>query len=378
MTPADAQLAALQDVITRLAAEDAGHVVAEARAEARARVRAMLTDALASSLTEAVQRHLGGAPEALAQTPDASAATPDPPAETLGAPAEADPEASAPQPDAQHGSETTPEASIPLLGTYVYGVVWATDAPFTEDLGGLDADSPVHTVTEGPLAAVVSRVPLADFEEDELRTHLSDLEWVERVARAHEAVLDDLCARTVVVPMRMCTVYRNDDNLRAMLGREEANLRSALEFLDGKVEWGVKVLATGDPDSRSAPDSGAAADDARAASSGVDYLARRRARRDEEAELEALQADAAAEMHDALAEIAHDGLLNPIQNSELPGHRGRLVMNGVYLVEREATEAFHQEVEELEQRFSSLGLELLRTGPWPPYNFVPGDVGAAW
>jgi hypothetical protein len=358
MTPADDQLAALQEMIGRLAAEDAALVLGEARAEARARVRAALTDALADSLREAVERQL--APEArAAQAP---------------APKRPSPPPSVPEVPVERNVAVAPA----LLGAYVYGVVWATDVSFTEDLSGLDADGPVTTVIEGPLAAVVSRVPLVEFEEDELRSHLSDIDWVERVARAHEAVLDDLCAGTVVVPMRMCTVYRSDENLRTMLRREAENLRSALEFLDGKLEWGVKVLAPGEPDTHPAPDAGAAADDARSASSGADYLARRRARRDEQAELEALQADAAAEIHEALAEVSHDGLLNPIQSSDLPGRQGRLVMNGVYLVEREATEAFHDEVEDLEQRFASLGLELLRTGPWPPYNFVPGDVGAAW
>lgn len=359
MTEADRQLGAeLQERIGRLAAHDATQVVAEARAEARTRVRAALVDALTSSLREAVERELGPQPVAEPRPSD-------PPARSPSAPEQPTPEPEAPP---------TPAA----LGIYVYGVVWATDTAFTEESSGLDPDSPVATVIEGPLAAVVSRVPLAEFEEDELRSHLSDIDWVERVARAHEAVLDDLCARTVVVPMRMCTVYRSDENLRSMLQREATNLRSALEFLDGKLEWGLKIFAREESDTRSAPEAGAAADDARSASSGADYLARRRARRDEQAELEAVQADAAAEIHEALAEVAHDGLLNPIQSNELPGRQGRLVMNGVYLVEREETEAFHQEVEELEQRFTSLGLELLRTGPWPPYNFVPGDVGAAW
>jgi hypothetical protein len=363
MTEADHQLAALQELVGRLAAEDVAQVLGEARAEARTRVRAALADALTDSLREAVERQLAADAPGM-RTPPPASHRPGPPPAPDG-PADHDVIAQQPEPPAS-------------LGTYVYGVVWTNDASFAEELSGLDADGPVTTVIDGPLAAVVSRVPLVEFEADELRSHLSDIDWVERVARAHEAVLDDLCARTVVVPMRMCTVYRSDVNLRAMLQREAVNLRSALEFLDGKLEWGLKVLAPGESDTRPAPDAGAAADDARSASSGADYLARRRARRDEQAELEALQADAAAEIHEALAEVSHDGLLNPIQTSELPGRQGRLVMNGVYLVEREATEAFHDEVEELEQRFASLGLELLRTGPWPPYNFVPGDVGAAW
>ncbi|HET9720936.1 MAG TPA: GvpL/GvpF family gas vesicle protein [Solirubrobacteraceae bacterium] len=357
MAGAESRLAALEDALAQLAAADAEQVVAEARVEARARVRAVLADALADSLTDAVQRRLAVAPRA-----------------PRGGEAPAPPK----PPERAPGAAPAAAPATVTAGTYVYGVVWSTDAPFTEDLSGLDADGPVSTVIEGPLAAVVSHVPLAEFEEEELRTHLSDVEWVERVARAHEAVLDDLCARTVVVPMRMCTVYRSDENLRSMLQREEAGLRAALEYLDGKVEWGVKVVARDAPAARPAPDIGAAADDARAATSGADYLARRRARRDEQAELESRHADAAAEIHDVLAALADDGLLNPIQNGELPGHQGRLVMNGVYLVERESTDSFHQEVEELEQRFASLGLELVRTGPWPPYNFVPGDVGAAW
>jgi hypothetical protein len=53
-------------------------------------------------------------------------------------------------------------------------------------------------------------------------------------------------------------------------------------------------------------------------------------------------------------------------------------MNGVYLVERENTDAFHQEVDDLRERFADIGLDLVPSGPWPPYNFVPGDVGATW
>jgi hypothetical protein len=371
---AEAELETLRAALAQLAADDALEVLAEARAEARARVRAALTDVLSESLTESIKRQLGpaGHPSEVeyAQAPRRveSAYPVESPhtvenAHSAQTPRQADP--------------PVPPHDPPILGAYVYGVVWATDASFTEELSGLDPDGPVTTLIEGPLAAVVSRVPLAEFEEDELRSHLSDLEWVERVARAHEAVLDDLCARTVVIPMRMCTVYRSDENLRAMLRREELNLRSALEFLDGKLEWGVKVIAQ-QASNRRAPDAAAAADDARAAESGADYMARRRARRDEQAEVEGQQADAAAEIHEALGALAHDGQLNPVQNGDLPGETGQLVMNGVYLVERENTDAFHQEVDDLRERFADIGLDLVPSGPWPPYNFVPGDVGATW
>ncbi len=347
-------LGPLRDALAQLAARDADEVLAEARAQARARVSAALTDALTRSLGEAIERQLG---PATSSKRDAE----------LAAPAQRAAPAPAIDPGAQPDND----------GIYVYGIVWAPDTPLTEELAGLDLEHPVTTAIEGPLAAVISRVALAEFEEEALRSRLSDIEWVERVARAHEGVLDDLCARTVVVPMRMCTVYRSEENLRSMLQSEEVNLRSALEFLDGKLEWGVKVIAHADAHGL-APDAASAADDARSASSGADYLARRRARRDQEAEIEDAQADVAAQIHETLGSLAHDGLLNPTQSTDLPAEDGRVIMNGVYLVEREVTEIFHQEVQGLARRFAEHGLELVQTGPWPPYNFVPGDVGAAW
>lgn len=360
MTRADIQLAALRDALAELAAQDVDEVLADARADARAQVRQALTEAMTRSLTEAIERQL---------RPSAD------PQRRQRAPRPSEGVVPGQRARQQH-SPPTPAPEKP--GIYAYGVVWATDAPFTEGMSGFDADDLVSSVIEGPVAAVISRVQLSEFEEDELRAHLSDLEWVERIARGHEAVLDDLCTRTVVVPMRMCSVYRSEENLRSMLRREESNLRSALEFLDGKIEWGVKVVAGGESQGEGTPDATAAADDARAASSGADYMARRRARRDEQAETESLHTEAVAEIHESLGGLAHDGQLNPIGSSELPGQAGRVVMNGVYLVERENAEAFHRLVWSLEQRFAGLDLELLESGPWPPYNFVPGDVGATW
>ena len=38
----------------------------------------------------------------------------------------------------------------------------------------------------------------------------------------------------------------------------------------------------------------------------------------------------------------------------------------------------HEEVRALQAEFDPHGMELVCTGPWPAYNFVPGTIGAAW
>ncbi len=125
------------------------------------------------------------------------------------------------------------------LGWYVYGVVDAgASAP---QRGGVEGD--VAVVTEGPLAALVSRVPLTVYGEEPVRARLEDPAWLEEKARAHEAVLQGALRAGPVVPFRFLTLYRDEDELRGFLAARAAELRDVLERIRGKVELGVKVFA---------------------------------------------------------------------------------------------------------------------------------------
>jgi hypothetical protein len=152
-----------------------------------------------------------------------------------------------------------------------------------------------------------------------------------------------------------------------------------MERLEGKREWGVQAFCRRD---RASLDVGADktsdSPGGPPGSAGAAYMQRRRRERDSEEQLERLVAEAAQEIHDSLAAVAVDSALNSPQRPEATGRRGEMVLNGVYLVEDSAKEAFDDRVRELQSNQSATGLELLITGPWPPYNFLPGSIGAAW
>ena len=54
-----------------------------------------------------------------------------------------------------------------------------------------------------------------------------------------------------------------------------------------------------------------------------------------------------------------------------------MVLNAAYLVEAERVERLREAAAELEAEHASLGTQIDVTGPWPPYNFVPGGGTAA-
>ena len=292
---------------------------------------------------------------------------------------------------AQRGTEApartriaAPEPRVPVKparveapagdGLWAYCVMRAAE-PVPAGGPGLDGGV-VEQVEAGGLAALVTRVPLAEFGAGPLRENLNDLRWLERVARAHEAVLDRALSEGTIVPLRLCTIYENEDSVREMLEREHDSLARALETLAGRQEWGVKVLADDEglaQEARSRSTEAAALEDELGARTGGGaYMLRRRLERHVRETVDALGAEVAEQVHAELQDWVTDAVVLPAQNPELSGHEGRMLLNGAYLVEAERVEGLVALVAELEERHRELGVRVQLSGPWPPYNFLPG------
>jgi hypothetical protein len=347
----------LRSAIEELAAGDVTELLAEARAEARSRVRSMLSEAMAQAMLERAREELAHEQSGSAdRRPPAHRQRPaDPPP--------AHPERPADSPPAPRTSQ---------LGWYVYCITRADGAALPE-LPGIDPDHGVTPLREGELTAIVSRVPLADFDEQNLREQLGDMEWLERTARHHEQVLDAVRSVRTVVPMRLCTVYRDEVGVRSMLDREAETLIEALKGLDGRAEWGVKVFATGVAGSFEVdglPEDGVSG-------TGTAYMEGRRREHDRRRHAGRRQEEACASIHARLRAVSIDALLTAPQRPEVSGRAGEMILNGVYLVEDGRQKRFHAEISALGTEYEPLGLELEPTGPWPAYNFVPETIGAA-
>jgi hypothetical protein len=245
----------------------------------------------------------------------------------------------------------------PADGWYLYGIV-AAGAAAPPDAAGVDPGRDVVALAEGPVAGLVSRVSLAEFDEAALPERLADAAWLEEKIRAHEQVLDSALAAGPVVPCRFCTVYRDEHELRRFLADRGEVLASALRRLEGRVELGVKAFAAGAPKSEAAD-----------AESGRAYLEARRREQQAREELTRTRAELVHELHRRLLAAADDGVLLDLQSRELSGRGAEMVFNGSYLVADAAR--FRQALADAAPE----GFDVEVTGPWPPYNFVPEELG---
>jgi hypothetical protein len=261
------------------------------------------------------------------------------------------------------------------LGCYVYCVTAREESPPLEGVPGVDPAFEVEVLEHGPLSAVMSRVPLDEFGAEPLKRNLEDLAWLERAARGHQSVLDGALASDAVVPLRLCTIFADDGQVRDMLEREGEVLLEALERVRGHAEWSVKLLADAHAIEAAARERGLPPAMSSEATGGEEppgraYLTRKKLDRALRDEVRAISQSAAEETHSRLKQQATAATLLPAQNPEVSGRKGDMVLNGAYLVERDRAVEFASVAQELADRHREQGLVLEWTGPWAPYNFT--------
>lgn len=259
---------------------------------------------------------------------------------------------------------------------YVYAVARAVDnrAPYPLPPEGVVPLAPVYGLAHRALLAVISPVPLAEFEPSALKANLRNTDWAQACVLAHQRVLAALLDDYTFVPLKFCTLYHSEAAVQEMLARYYAALDAALQRLEGAAEWGVKLCCD---DGALTAWVEASSDVLRTqreaiarASAGAGYFLRKKLEQAALAEAERVAASCTHVSHRRLAECARDVVINPVQSPQEHGHREEMILNGAYLVDDGRWGAFQATLATLEDAYASQGFRYELTGPWPPYNFA--------
>lgn len=224
---------------------------------------------------------------------------------------------------------------------YVYAVCRPLSAPLQAQLTGV-AGAPARQLEHHGLVAVVSLVPAEEFGEEGLRACPRDPERSALMSRAHQNIVDALTGVTTPLPLPPGMVFLDDSAVRVMIEEHEEDFRRALERLEGRVEWGVRVSLEATQTSETGP--------------GPTR---------EKAE------EFACRLHETLSGQAEDSRLHTSRNTVLTGMPGRGVLDAAYLVPRSRSEEFVERVESVERSGAGIqGVRVELTGPWAVYSFT--------
>jgi Gas vesicle synthesis protein GvpL/GvpF len=260
-----------------------------------------------------------------------------------------------------------------MCATWVYAVTRDLDPAVLDDLDGIGG-ARVREVRGSRLLAAASSVDTGAFNEESLQRRLADPGELEAMARAHHHVIGTVAAAGTVLPLRLGTVYRADDGVRAMLAERQPEFGTTLAWLAGRAEYGVKVWAS--PGALAAG-GGRAGRPRAGGGGGAAYLSRRREELAARDQASMRAAETAAGIHEQLSRLAVAGRQHQPQDTSAAGARPDgardvMVLNGAYLVAVADLAEFAAGA-----RAAVAGLAGFRpdvTGPWPPYSFADGPM----
>jgi hypothetical protein len=259
-----------------------------------------------------------------------------------------------------------------IRAVYVYGLVADRRRPARRRRGGIPAAGPVRLI-ELPWTIASSRtapalrvwlavadVPLDVYNEPAIERRLHDLDWLSRLAMAHETVVESFSRAAALLPVKLFTIYTADDRAVADLRRRRTQIDAALLRVLRHQEWGVRVARAADAPS--------AAPASRAVPTGAAYLQHKRAQRHRES----IAADAsrrlAGQLFRALSREVRASRRRTARQLGAAG--GPLLLDAVFLVPRVKARAFAAAVRQQGRPLERIGCRVVVTGPWPPYSFV--------
>ncbi|TYK45004.1 GvpL/GvpF family gas vesicle protein [Actinomadura decatromicini] len=277
---------------------------------------------------------------------------------------------------------------------YLYGVARGLDPAELRGASGV-AGAPVRGVVAGGLTALVSTVRLDEYGEAALRANLEDLAWLEATARAHHDIVDRAAHAAPTAPVRIATIYQDDDRVAEVLAAQAERFRSVLDRLTGRTEWGVKAWAdpaaldapdthsggglapsaeppTGPPSSAQSGSEASRSGSEPAAGTGTAYLLRRQRERRRREDAGRRAAEHAGTVHADLADLAVAARRHAPQDPRLSGRTGTQVLNAAYLLDDDRVDDFLAAARAAGERLA--GVEVEVTGPWPPYSFIGEDT----
>jgi hypothetical protein len=242
--------------------------------------------------------------------------------------------------------------------TYVYCLVQSPRAPQLR--GGPrsvpGAGAPRLLAIDRDVWAVVADAPLERFAADVLQQELQDIDAISRHALAHAAVIEFCFHRAPVIPLKLFTLFSNDETAREHVRGRLPALRRMFAALRGLEEWGVRIFA-----------GEAEAEAARTLDSGRDYLQVKK--RLHEQTMTPPRATIRT-TNSALRSLGRMASKSRRESFPPPGRGRPYVVGASFLVNAKRRSAWKAHAKKVGASLAAGGHRLDISGPWPPYHFV--------
>ncbi|MEW5785609.1 MAG: GvpL/GvpF family gas vesicle protein, partial [Bacillota bacterium] len=223
------------------------------------------------------------------------------------------------------------------------------------------------------IGAVFSQVPLGLYSEAAFHEKIeNDLAWIDKKARKHTYIMEQIHENHDLIPLQFCTIYKDSQSIDHLLREHYTDFKQLLSKVKGNTEWTIKVYCQEEKllekqKKEQAATMKAALDEPHR---GKAYLMKKK-------------------MESSIHANLRDGLLSKLElivgtikkrfqffsagecyDGDVAGSAGKMVYNCAILAPRGNTADVIEIVDKLNEAVYHDALRLELSGPWPPYSFT--------
>lgn len=261
---------------------------------------------------------------------------------------------------------------------YLYCLKDKTKRKFV--LKGIDKNK-IYTLSYKNIEAVITEVNPKEFNPKRIKSKLEDPKWTEEKVRNHENVIEEaMKAGThevgAVIPLKFLTLYKSKVSLNNILKKKYKDFRRLLNKFREKAEWGLKVFLVDREkfiETIKKEDEEIAKIKAETSlkSEGVKYFLEKQIEEKISVKVDEQLDKYIKDIYEIFSPFSTEKpVINKLLPAELTDRGKEMILNVSYLIPQEKVGEFQGTVRRLHEYYSSKGLWLEYTGPWPPYSFI--------
>ncbi len=224
------------------------------------------------------------------------------------------------------------------------------------------------------LYAVVSNVSTDEYNEENLKKNLANLEWIKSKAGIHEKVIETVMKNSCVIPFKFGTLFNTEENLKIMFKKHIGKFKDTLKYLEGKEEWGVKIYCDIDKLKanliREDKELLNIDKEINSASPGKAFILKKKKDELVNTSVNKKLNDYGQRIFERLNQHSIQSCINKLLPREVTERKEEMVLNSTFLIKKNKVENFIEAESALKEIFKEMEFFLDCTGPWPPYNFT--------
>lgn len=249
---------------------------------------------------------------------------------------------------------------------YCYGVVEGT--PKLE-IKGFE-EGAVCLIQFKELSAVVSDVSEENFSQQEIDKNIKEMKWLTEKAELHERVIEEAMKVTTIIPMKFCTIFKDEMKAEERLEEKYADFKFNLKELQDKVEIGVKVYfepaQLKEELKEESPEIKELEEKAEEKTPGAAYFEKQKIDLLLKEKIRQKTSGTAKKIFELIKVLAAEAKQKELVDKKVSGKE--MLLSAVFLIGKEAVENFKDKIEKTKADYPKLKFEVW--GPFPPYNFV--------